>query len=134
MNQKTTIQIFCQINPSEDPEKVKLAVNNIFPDMELEVSETQIVGKTNNFSVLSPISKSIHEKNIKNTYQRILKNNNDGDSTWFYLNKQAAFVNSVALCSEENESSLGPIKVVLRSNDIEPVSYTHLTLPTTPYV
>ena len=121
MNQKTTIQIFCQINPSEDPEKVKLAVNNIFPEMELEVSDTQIVGKTNNFSVLSPISKSIHEKNIKNTYQRILKNNNDGDSTWFYLNKQAAFVNSVALCSEANESSLGPIKVVLRSNDIEQV-------------
>ena len=121
MNQKTTIQIFCQINPSEDPEKVKLAVNNIFPDMELEVSDTQIVGKTNNFSVLSPISKSIHEKNIKNTYQRILKNNNDGDSTWFYLNKQAAFVNTVALCSEANESSLGPIKVILRSNDIEQV-------------
>ena len=121
MNQKTTIQIFCQINPSEDPEKVKLAVNNIFPEMELEVSDIQIAGKTNNFSVLSPISKSIHEKNIKNTYQRILKNNNDGDSTWFYLNKQAAFVNSVALCSEANESSLGPIKVILRSNDIEQV-------------
>ena len=121
MNQKTTIQIFCQINPSEDPEKVKLAVNNIFPEMELEVSDTQIVGKTNNFSVLSPISKSIHEKNIKNTYQRILKNNNDGASTWFYLNKQAAFVNTVALCSEANESSLGPIKVILRSNDIEQV-------------
>ena len=121
MNQKTTIQIFCQINPSEDPEKVKSAINNIFPEMELEVSDTQIVGKTNNFSVLSPISKSIHEKNIKNTYQRILKNNNDGDSTWFYLNKQAAFVNSVALCSEANESSLGPIKIVLRSNDFEQV-------------
>ena len=121
MNQKTTIQIFCQINPSEDPEKVKLAVNNIFPDMELEVTDTQIVGNTNNFSVLSQLSKSIHEKNIKNTYQRILKNNNDGDSTWFYLNKQAAFVNTVALCSEANESSLGPIKVILRSNDIEQV-------------
>ncbi len=121
MNQKTTVQIFCQINPSEDPEKVKLAVNNIFPDMELEVTDTQIVGNTNNFSVLSQISKSIHEKNIKNTYQRILKNNNDGDSTWFYLNKQAAFVNTVALCSEANESSLGPIKVILRSNDIEQV-------------
>jgi len=121
MNQKTTIQVFCQINPSEDPKKVKLAVNNVFPDMELEISDTQITGKTNNFSVLSSISKSIHEKNIKNTYQRILKNNNDGESTWFYLNKQAAFVDTVALCSEANESSLGPIKVILRSNDIEQV-------------
>ena len=34
MNQKTTIQIFCEINPSEDSEKVKLAVSNIFPDIE----------------------------------------------------------------------------------------------------
>ena len=121
MNQKTTIQIFCEINPSEDSEKVKLAVNNIFPDMELEISDTDITGKTNNLAILSQISKSIHEKNVKNTYQRILKSNNDGESTWFYLNKQAAFVNTVALCSEANESSLGPIKVVLRSNDIEQV-------------
>ena len=121
MNQKTTIQVFCQINPSEDPEKVKLAVNHIFPDIKLETFDTEIIGKTNNFSALSQISKSIHEKNIKNAYHRILKNNNDGESTWFYLNKQAAFVNTVALCSEANESSLGPIKVVLRSNDIEQV-------------
>ena len=121
MNQKTTIQIFCEINSSEDPEKVKLAVNNIFPDLTLEVTDTDITGKSNNIQILSQISKSIHEKNTKNTYQRILKNNNDGDSTWFYLNKQAAFVNTVSLCSEANESSLGPIKIILRSNDIEQV-------------
>ena len=121
MNQKTTIQIFCEINPSEDPEKVKLAVSNIFPDLTLEITDTDITGKSNNVQILSQISKSIHEKNTKNTYQRILKNNNDGDSTWFYLNKQAAFVNTVALCSEANESSLGPIKIILRSNDIEQV-------------
>ena len=121
MNQKTTIQIFCQINPSEDPEKVKSAINNIFSEIELEISDTDITGKTNNLAILSQILKSIREKNVKKTYQRILKNNNDGDSTWFYLNKQAAFVNTVALCSEANESSLGPIKVILRSNDIEQV-------------
>ena len=121
MNQKTTIQIFCEINPSEDPEKVRLAVSNVFPDIELEVSDSNVVGETNNIQILSQISKSIHEKNTKNTYQRILKKNNDGDSTWFYLNKQAAFVNTVALCSEANESSLGPIKVILRSNDIQQI-------------
>ena len=41
------------------------------------------------------------------------------NSTWFYLNKQAAFVDVVALCNEANESALGPVKVVLESNDIE---------------
>tara|TARA_B110000263_G_scaffold24063_1_gene18539 strand:+ start:164 stop:565 length:402 start_codon:yes stop_codon:yes gene_type:complete len=121
MNQKTTIQIFCEINPSEDPEKVKLAVNNIFPDLTLEITDTDITGKSNNIQILSQISKTINKNNIKKTYQRILKNNSNGDSSWFYLNKQAAFVNTVALCSEANESSLGPIKVILRSNDIEQV-------------
>ena len=121
MNQKTTIQIFCEINSSEDPEKVKLAVNNIFPDLTLEITDTDITGKSNNIQILSQISKSIHENNIKKTYQRILKNNSNSDSSWFYLNKQAAFANTVALCSEANESSLGPIKVILRSNEIEQV-------------
>ena len=121
MNQKTTIQIFCEINPSEDPEKVKLAINNIFPDLTLELTDTDISGKSNNIQILSQISKSIHQNNIKKTYLRILKNNSNSDSSWFYLNKQAAFVNTVALCSEANESSLGPIKVILRSNDIEQV-------------
>ncbi|MBC8251768.1 MAG: hypothetical protein H8E89_09300 [Candidatus Nitrosopelagicus sp.] len=121
MNQKTTIQIFCEINSSEDPEKVKLAVSNIFPDLTLDITDTDITGKSNNIQILSQISKAIHENNIKKTYQRILKNNSNNDSSWFYLNKQAAFVNTVALCSEANESSLGPIKVILRSNDIEQV-------------
>ena len=121
MNQKTTIQIFCEINPSEDPGKVKLAVSNIFPDLKLEITDTDITAKSNNIDILSQISKSIHENNIKKTYQRILQNNSNSDSSWFYLNKQAAFANTVALCSEANESSLGPIKVILRSNDIEQV-------------
>ena len=67
----------------------------------------------------SNISESIRSKNTKNIYQRILKKNSNENSTWFYLNKQAAFVNTVSLCNESNESPLGPIKVVLEGNDIE---------------
>jgi predicted RNA binding protein with dsRBD fold (UPF0201 family) len=37
---------------------------------------------------------------------------------WFYLNKQAAFANVITLCDEEDQSSLGPIKIVLHSKDI----------------
>ena len=113
------IQVYCQINPSEDPSKVKTAVLNIFPDLELSISDELLLGKSNDIGTLSNISESIHTKNTKNTYQRILKKNSDENSTWFYLNKQAAFVSTVALCSESNESPLGPIKVVLEGNDIE---------------
>ena len=113
------IQVFCEINPSEDPSKVKTAVLNIFPDLKISISDELLLGKSNDIGTLSNISESIHTKNTKNTYQRILKKNSDENSTWFYLNKQAAFVSTVALCNESDESPLGPIKVVLEANDIE---------------
>ena len=113
------IQVFCEINPSEDPSKVKTAVLNIFPELEISISDELLIGKSNDIVTLSNISESIHTKNTKNTYQRILKKNSNENSTWFYLNKQAAFVSTVALCSESNESPLGPIKVVLEGKDIE---------------
>ena len=113
------VQVSCQINPSEDPSKVKTAVLNIFPDLEISISDELLLGKSNDIGTLSNISESIHTKNTRNTYQRILKKNRNENSTWFFLNKQAAFVSTVALCSESNESPLGPIKVVLEGNDIE---------------
>ena len=113
------VQVSCQINPSEDPSKVKTAVLNIFPDLEISISDELLIGKSNDMDTLSNISESIHSKNTKNIYQRILEKNSNENSTWFYLNKQAAFVNTVSLCNESNESPLGPIKVVLEGNDIE---------------
>jgi predicted RNA binding protein with dsRBD fold (UPF0201 family) len=47
--------------------------------------------------------------------------NMTNDSTWFYLNKQAAFANVITLCDEADESPLGPIKIVLHSKNIEDV-------------
>ena len=113
------VQVSCQINPSEDPSKVKTAILNIFPDLEISISDELLIGKSDNTGTLSIISESIHSKNTKNIYQRILKKNSNENSTWFYLNKQAAFVNTVSLCNESDESPLGPIKVVLEGNDIE---------------
>jgi len=47
--------------------------------------------------------------------------NTKGDTTWFYLNKQAAFVDIIAVCEEAEESAMGPIKVILHSQDLEKV-------------
>ena len=123
-NGSCKVQVSCQVNPSEDPSKVKTAILNIFPNLEISISDELLIGKSNDIDTLSNISESIHTKNTKNTYQRILKKNSNENSTWFYLNKQAAFVSTVALCNESDESPLGPIKVVLEGNDIESIIQT----------
>lgn len=119
MNEKTTIQVFCEVNPSEDPEKIKTSIFNLFPDLQIKIQENQLSGSSNDIELLSKVIKSIKNRQTTKAFSRILKLNMANNSTWFYLNKQAAFVDVVALCSEADESALGPIKIVLNSNNIE---------------
>jgi len=119
MKSNITIQVFCEINPSEDIEKIKTVIFNLFPELKIKIEGNTISGNSNDLELLSKVLASIQNRKIKNVFLRILNSNIIDNSTWFYLNKQAAFVNVVALCNEADESALGPIKVVLESNDIE---------------
>ncbi len=51
-----------------------------------------------------------------------MRYNTKGDTTWFYLNKQAAFVDVIAICDEAEESAMGPIKVIIHSKDLDKIS------------
>ena len=119
MKSSTSIQVFCEINPSEDIEKVKTVIFNLFPELKIKIKGNTISGNSDDLELLSKVLASIKSRKIKNVFLRILNLNIRDNSTWFYLNKQAAFVNVVALCNEADESALGPVKVVLESNDIE---------------
>jgi predicted RNA binding protein with dsRBD fold (UPF0201 family) len=43
-------------------------------------------------------------------------------STWFLLNKQAAFSDGVVLVENENESPLGPIKITINGCELERIN------------
>tara|TARA_B100001142_G_scaffold309671_1_gene342349 strand:- start:169 stop:567 length:399 start_codon:yes stop_codon:yes gene_type:complete len=121
MNEKITIQVFCEINPSEDLEKIKTSIFNLFPDLKIKIQENRLSGSSNDIEVLSKVIKSIKNRQTVSVLSRIMKTNMAENSTWFYLNKQAAFVDVIALCNDADESALGPIKIVLNSNNIEEI-------------
>lgn len=116
---KGKIEILCSINPSEDPKKVKSAILNIFSNCELEIEKYSIIGKSSNLNLLEKIHEAIHSFQSQRIYKRTLEKNTKNNSTWFYLNKQAAFVNKIAICEESEESPLGPIKVILTSSNLD---------------
>jgi len=116
-----SIEVFCSINPSEDLQKIETAILNIFPDIEIKNTNMEIIGTSKKIESLSKIFEVVHNRRIKNTYRRILNQNLSNNSTWFYLNRQAAYVDVIALCNEEDESPLGPIEIVLDSDRIEQV-------------
>ena len=115
------VSAFCTINASEDMEKVRTAVSNILTDMDEKITGDSLVVNSSNYGSLTKIYETMRSRRTKSAYRKHLMRNMAKDSTWFYLNKQAAFANIIALCDEADESPLGPIKVVLHSKNIEDV-------------
>jgi predicted RNA binding protein with dsRBD fold (UPF0201 family) len=115
------IEAYCEINPSEDPKKIGQLMINVLNNGEFKISKSSITATSREIESLSKIRESIQKHRSQNVYLRFLNNNLDGDETWFYLNKQAAFVNSISLCEHADESALGPIKITMRSKSIERV-------------
>ena len=115
------ISAYCAINPSEDIDKIRTAVSNVLIDMNERIAGNSVIANSNNYESLSKIYEIVRAKNITKAYRRNLRQNIVDDSTWFYLNKQAAFANVIALCDEDNQSPLGPIKIVIQSKNIRDV-------------
>ena len=113
------IEIVCPVNLSEDPDKVIQAISNIFPHSDIKNENFSIKAQSNELRSLEKIYESIVSTQSQKSYTRNLENNLEGNSTWFFLNKQAAFVDQVVICEEAEESPLGPIKVVLNSSNID---------------
>jgi len=115
------VSVYCTINASEDVNKVRTAISNALTNMEEKITGDSLVANSNNYESLAKIYETMRSRRSKSAYRRHLMRNMANDSTWFYLNKQAAFTNVIALCDEADESPLGPIKVVLHSKNIEDV-------------
>lgn len=113
------IEIFCSVNPSEDPKKIKKAISNIFTYLDIKTEIFSISAQSKDLKSLEKIYETVHTKQSQKIYRRNLEKNLENDTTWFYLNKQAAFVEKIAICEEANESPLGPIKVILTSSYID---------------
>jgi len=115
------IRVECQVHLSEDPAKVVRSVKNVISNASPELMNGIVRVVTKNPATLSIIYEQVRSRRVIGVFRKALLNNMIADSTWFYLNKQAAYVGTVSICEEESESPLGPIKVTLTSNKLESV-------------
>ena len=120
-NVECQISGYCAIHPSENTEKVAQAISNVLPNSKIEIDKDTAKISSNDIESLAKIFETIHSRKSQRVYSRHLENNLNENSTWFYLNKQAAFVGTVSLCDDADESPLGPIKVILESHKIEQI-------------
>ena len=114
------IEIEVSLNSSESDDKVMGAVRNMLIGVEPVVSldSGSVQASTSDVNCLRVFYRQINDKLIRRVVRRLLLKNLGTDSTWIYLNKQAAYMGKVAICDNESESPLGPIKMTLRSTKI----------------
>jgi predicted RNA binding protein with dsRBD fold (UPF0201 family) len=101
---------------------VVFAVKNLLPYSELVKIKNNEYTKMNNYDGLRKIKDKIRSKKTQADLQRILYNKYNMQSTWFLLNKQAAFSDVVVLVENENESPLGPIKITVNGCELERIN------------
>jgi len=104
-----------EINPTEDSEKVKRSVENVFGKVDFKVKHQQrgslLIAETKGLDGLTKLQNLLRRERIRAAARRVLFEGLQGKSITFYLNKQVAFVGHVSFSKPVAESPLGPIKI-----------------------
>lgn len=115
------VEVEAEVNPTEDPEKVMTAVRRMFGDLKLETRRDGdrflLVGRAEGLSVLRSFHDLLRREMILDAARSVMFRGLQGNTITFYLNKQVAYVGHVSFSQPEKESTLGPVKVRIESDN-----------------
>jgi hypothetical protein len=115
------VEVWVEVRPTEDEEKVKRALSNVFIYDELRIEESEgkkyIVAFGEGFKSLVKIHDLIKEQGIEDSARSILMRGVENNRVVFHIHKQAAYVGVLSFVTENNESPLGPITFIVETND-----------------
>jgi predicted RNA binding protein with dsRBD fold (UPF0201 family) len=114
------VKVEASVNPSEDPQKVIGAVENVIERCSPEFRYgSRVIGRAAGSEPLSLLYEQVRSRSAMGVLRRMLLDNRAGDSTWFLLNKQAATAGIAAIVEDEQESPLGPIRVTISCEELD---------------
>lgn len=106
--------IVAKCYPTEDPDKLRKAILNIFPLSQPELYEGEMRAETED---LSRFMELIRNHRILDSTRQVMLKGVEGNRTRFTLNKQAAFVGKVSFLEER--VALGGISVIVEDDELQ---------------
>lgn len=107
------ITITSIVNPTEDEEKVKKALLNLFPNADI-ITNDNTLEIHDSLSILKTFKKKLKEQKIRATVRRILE---DDEDLILNINKQTAYVNIINIT--DGNSILGDIILSIKTDKKE---------------
>ncbi len=113
------ILVRARIYPTESEEKVKAAIENLFPNLRFEVveqgEERYLLARGEGTACLERLHQRLREQRILDAARTVMLSSLQESRVSFKLNKQAAFAGYVNF---SEESPLGAIEVVMEGDDV----------------
>ncbi|HLE74611.1 MAG TPA: RNA-binding domain-containing protein [Candidatus Bathyarchaeia archaeon] len=111
------IRMETEINPTEDEEKVKMAVANLFGNISTQTKPSYkgsiLTAEAKGQEALVKLRNLLRMDRVRDAARKVLYEGLRGETISFCLNKQVAFAGHVSFSEEVAESPLGPIKVTI---------------------
>jgi len=115
---KVSVSVEVEINPTEDADKVRVAVQKTLGELQIEVIEEdgskRLVGRAEGQEALSKFQELLRKERIRNAARRVFYDGLRGNTITFYLNKQVGYVGHISFSQSVGESPLGPICVEIQ--------------------
>ncbi len=105
------------INPTESEDKVSRAVENLFPNMEFNREENELVARGNDINDLAALKELLKNQNIRDAARSFLSKYEEGNTLLFELNKQAAFAGRANFV--DFDIALGAITVEIKGSNLQ---------------
>jgi hypothetical protein len=112
------IVVSVPVYPTESPEKIEKALENLFPSLHFTLSEKGFTGTSQDIEALNTMKMLLEKQRIRDTAQDILIRNVHSKTLTFSFNKQAAYMGKINF---SEECSLDPIVVSITDEDIQSV-------------
>ena len=120
---EVTVFVETQINPTENEDNVKAAVNNFLDNATITIKPSikgsSLTAVAKGQDSLFKLRNLLRNDRIRDASRRLLFKSIRGTMISFYLNKQVAFVGHISFSEESAESPLGPIRVNIETDNPE---------------
>jgi len=120
MNQ-IKVKAEAEVRPTEDPEKVKRALQNLILNPTIETAQiggkSLLIAEAEGEDGVSKLYNLFRQERIRDAARKLLFKGMQGNTITFYLNKQVAYVGHISFCNPFAESPLGPIKIEITCDD-----------------
>jgi len=119
--EKVRVKTCVDVNPTEDLNKVRVAVEKVLGGIKLEIvrdgNRERLVGESEGREALLRFHDLLRREQILDAARKVLFKGIQGKTICFYLNKQVAYVGHISFSQSVGESPLGPIYVEIESDD-----------------